>query len=96
MNAAGKITSTPDTNGNHSLKCPKCKANFLSIITKEDTTGVVNNVTCVHCGHSKAPLAYIYEANKKAADKIALNHAEKELQKMFKGSFENSRNIKFK
>jgi hypothetical protein len=96
MSTASKITSTPDADGNHKLKCPQCQTVFFSPITKNDNTGVIDDITCTSCPHREAPLAFLHEANKKQADKIIMDYAEKELKKIFKKSLNNSKHIKFK
>lgn len=84
MSTAGKITSTTDVDGNHKLKCPRCQTVFFSPVTKNDDTGVIDNITCANCSHREAALAFLHEANKKQADRIVMDYAEKELRKIFK------------
>lgn len=96
MSTAGKIISTPDADGNHKLICPRCQTVFFSPVTKNDDTGVIDDITCANCPHREAALTFLHEANKKQADKIVMDYAEKELRKIFKKSLGNSKHIKFK
>lgn len=96
MSTAGKITSTPDADGNHKLKCPRCQTVFFSPVTKNDDTGVIDNITYANCSHREAALAFLHEANRKEANKIVMDYAEKELKKVFKKSLRNSKHVKFK
>lgn len=96
MSTVGQITSTPDVDGNHRLKCPQCQTVFFSPVTKNDDTGAIDNITCANCSHCEAALAFLHEANKKEAEKIVMDFAEKELRKVFKKSLSRSKHIKFK
>ncbi|MBL8121304.1 hypothetical protein JNM87_00955 [Candidatus Saccharibacteria bacterium] len=82
----GQITSTPDSDGNHRLKCPKCHAEFLAHITSNDDTQQANNTVCEACGYSGKPVEFLYQANKEVADKMVGDYAMNELKKAFGGN----------
>ncbi|NLA43255.1 hypothetical protein GX865_03860 [Candidatus Saccharibacteria bacterium] len=96
MSTTVKITSTPDADGNHKLKCPQCQTVFFSPVTKNDDTGAIDDITCASCSHREAALAFLHEANRKEANKIVMDYAENELKKIFKKSLRNSKHVKFK
>lgn len=96
MATVGQITSTPDANGNHKLKCPKCHTLFFAPITKDDDTGVLQNTICVNCHHSDEPLAFVYAANKAQTDKMVMSYAEREMKNTLKRAFRGSKHIKIK
>jgi hypothetical protein len=96
MTTVGQITSTPDADGNHKLKCPKCHTLFFAPITKDDDTGALQNTVCENCHHSDEPLTFVYAANKAQTDKIVMNYAEREMKNMFKKAFRGSKHIKIK
>jgi len=96
MTTVGQITSTPDANGNHRLKCPSCHITFLAPITKDDDTGELQNTVCENCHHSDEPLAFVYAANKTQTDKMVMDYASQEMKNMLKKAFRGSKNIKIK
>ena len=96
MTTIGQITSTPDANGNHKLKCPKCHTVFFEPIIKDDITGILQTVICDNCHHADEPLAFIHAANKARADAMAMNYAEHEMKNMLKKAFRGSKYIKIK
>jgi len=80
-----KITSEPNEEGKHSLRCPECLVDFLSTITKDDKSDAINDVHCPSCGHNDEPKLFIAAANQSAVNKLAMDHAVKELKKTFRG-----------
>lgn len=96
MTTVGQITSTPDSNGNHKLKCPKCHTVFFAPITKEDDTGKLQNSTCENCHYSDEPLAFVYAANKAQTDRMVISYAEREMKSMLKRASRGSKNVKIK
>lgn len=96
MTIIGQLSSTPDSNGNHKLKCPKCHTVFFAPITKDDRTGELQNTVCENCSHVDEPLTFVYAANKAQADKIAMNYAEREIKNTLKKAFRGSKNIRIK
>ncbi|MCA9341529.1 hypothetical protein KC952_03275 [Candidatus Saccharibacteria bacterium] len=96
MTEFGKLTSTPDANGNHKLRCPKCHTTFLAPITKDDDTGEIENTVCENCHHTDEPLKFVYAANKEQADKMVMGYAEREMKNMLKKTFRGSKNIRIK
>lgn len=40
------ITSDPDKDGNHRLRCPQCLVSFFVPITKDDKTGELQDIIC--------------------------------------------------
>lgn len=80
----GKLTSEPDAEGRHKLKCPNCKTIFLSVITKDEKTNEINPITCTSCSHSAQPLAFLHELNKEKELKLVKDYADKEIKKAFK------------
>ena len=96
MTAIGQLTSAPDANGNHKLKCPKCHIAFFAHITKDDATGKLENTVCTNCQYSDEPLTFVYAANKAKADRMAVDYAQREMKNMFKKTFRGSKNFKIK
>lgn len=96
MATIGQITSTPDANGNHKLKCPKCHTVFFEPIIKDDNTGILQTVICDNCYHAAEPLMFVYTANKEQTDAMVMNYAEHEMKNMFKKAFRGSKHIKIK
>lgn len=96
MVTLGLLKSTPDANGSHKLKCPKCHILFLAPITKDDDTGKLQDTVCENCHHSDEPLAFVYAANKAQADKMVMDYAEREIKNTLKSAFRGSKNIKIK
>lgn len=96
MTTIGQITSTPDANGNHKLRCPECHTLFFAPITKDDDTEVLQNTICENCHHSDEPLAFVYTANKAQTDRMVANYAEREMKSMLKKAFRGSKNIRIK
>lgn len=96
MATAGHITSEPNAEGKHNLKCPQCKTSFSAHITKDDKSGAIHDVVCEACHHSGAPLNFVYEANKEASNKMVADYAIDELRNGLKKSFRGSKHIKFK
>lgn len=90
------ITSNPDANGNHGLKCPQCLISFFAPITKDDKTGELQNIICENCHHAAEPLMFVYTANKEQTDAMVMNYAEREMKSMLKKAFRGSKNIKIK
>ena len=88
----GQISSTPDENGNHALKCPNCGASFLSQIIKDEDSQVLLNITCNGCGHENEPVLFIHQANKQVADQMVKNFALKEIR----GALGKNKHIKLK
>ena len=82
----GRITSTPDADGNHRLKCPQCHTEFLAHITREDASQELNNTTCEACGFSGDPVEFLYHANKVMTDKMVSDYAVTQLKKAFGGN----------
>lgn len=82
----GQITSNPDIDGNHRLKCPQCRAEFLAHITRDENTQEINNTVCEACGYSGEPVEFLYHANKEATDKMVGDYAMEELKKVFGGN----------
>jgi predicted RNA-binding Zn-ribbon protein involved in translation (DUF1610 family) len=81
----GQITSKPDADGNHQLKCPQCRTEFLEHITRDEETRKINNTICEACGYSGEPVEFLYHANKEATDKMVGDYAIQELKKIFNG-----------
>lgn len=79
----GQITSEPDANGNHRLKCPKCHYEFLATITRDDDTQELNDTVCAKCGHSAEPITFLYHANKEQTDKMVGDYAMSEIKRVF-------------
>ena len=96
MTTIGQITSTPDANGNHKLKCPKCHTVFFKPIIKDDNTGILQTVICDNCHHADEPLAFMHAANKAQADAMVMNYVECEMKNMLKKAFRGSKHIKIK
>lgn len=79
-----KITSDPNENGEHSLKCPECGNDFLSVITKNDTTGAISTITCPSCQHVDEPKHFVTVAHQEEVNSLVMDYAIKELKKSFK------------
>lgn len=90
------ITSNPDANGNHRLRCPQCLVSFFAPITKDDKTGELQNIICENCHHTAEPLMFVYTANKEQTDAMVMNYAEREMKSMLKKAFRGSKHIKMK
>lgn len=80
METIGTMTSQPNKNGEHDLKCPNCMTLFLAAITKNDETGDINDVICPSCSHTDQPLAFLYTAQKDQADKMAHEFVDKKIK----------------
>ncbi len=76
----GKLKSEPDNHGKHTLKCPECKVPFLAKLTKDDTTGVINNVTCPVCEHSSGPKFFVAAAHQEEVNEMATDYIRKALK----------------
>lgn len=87
----GRMSSVPDKDGKHTLRCPKCHANFLSFIERADSVEL-QDISCPRCDHEDAPLSFVGEANKDKAMDLARDFVKNDLKKAFK----DSKNIKFK
>lgn len=81
----GKITSEPNEQGEHTLKCPQCSTVFLSTITTDDETGAINDTVCSSCAYSNEPKLFVAAAHQAEVNKIAMDYASKELKKAFRG-----------
>lgn len=90
MVTIGTLTSHPDINGKHSLKCPKCSTVFLSTI-KKGNSGNLMNITCPKCGTKDDPKPFIYAVQKESVDEMALNAADKMIRELL-----HDRNINIK
>lgn len=77
----GEISSVPDENGNHKLKCPNCQTDFLSPISRDEDTQELESVTCKKCSHSDKPLVFLHQAHKQEADAMAHEYAMREIKK---------------
>lgn len=73
----GKLTSDPDADGDHKLKCPRCKSLFKAPVTRDELTGDTTDVTCPNCGHADKGLLFLYELQKQTAEKITRDYADK-------------------
>lgn len=82
----GQITSVPDADGNHRLKCPQCHTEFLAHITRDDDTQELNNTICETCGYSGDPVDFLYQANKAATDEMVGDYVTRQLKKAFGGN----------
>ncbi len=76
----GKLKSEPDKQGNHTLKCPECQVSFLTKITKDDITGVINEVKCPVCEHVTDPKFFVAAAHQKEVNEMATNYIRKTLK----------------
>jgi len=81
----GKISSTPDAEGKHSLRCPKCGNAFNAAIQKDDKSDELLPVTCTKCGHSGDPKHFIVAAQQDAVSDLAKDYVASELKKTFDG-----------
>lgn len=79
-----QIQSDPDDNGEHSLRCPKCSTSFLTSITKEESTGELNDNICPACNYTAEPLLFVAEAHRSEVNTKAAEYVGAELKKMFK------------
>lgn len=79
----GRISSMPDKDGRHKLKCPKCQTDFTSRVMQEDG-GEFHGISCPHCSHKSTPLDFVSEANKDEAMDLVKNYVDTELKKAFK------------
>ena len=86
----GQITSTPNGNGEHTLKCPFCKATFLSIIEAD------LRVACAQCGYQDMAKAFIAKAHQNEVERMAQSYVKTELGKTLQKAFKGNKNIKFK
>jgi transcription elongation factor Elf1 len=80
----GRITSEPNSKGEHTLKCPKCDHDFLSTITKDDKTGAIDDTICSLCGYRDQPKMFVAAAHKTEVNSVALDYAKNELTRIFK------------
>lgn len=78
----GRITSEPNENNEHSLKCPQCKCDFLSTINKDNKTDALNSVACPACKHSGEPKLFVAAAHQDEVKSKTMNYAKNELSKM--------------
>ena len=90
----GTISSEPNGRGEHSLKCPKCSSSFLSVISADDKTGTLENVTCPSCKYSDEPKHFIAAAHENEVSKMAAGYVQKEINKALGGGKINL-NLKF-
>ncbi|CAN5689274.1 hypothetical protein BH23PAT2_BH23PAT2_08640 [soil metagenome] len=81
----GKITSDPNDKGEHTLKCPQCSTVFLSTITTDDATGVINNTVCSACSYSGEPKLFVAAAHQAEVNEMTTNYVTKELKNAFRG-----------
>lgn len=79
----GQITSTPDADGNHRMKCPQCHSEFLTHITRDDDTKELDNTICEACSHSGGPVEFLYLANEAATNKMVGSYVTKRFKKAF-------------
>lgn len=70
----GKITSEPNDKGEHTLKCPQCSITFLSKVTTDDATGIINNILCSACGYADEPKFFVAAAHQAEVNKMAMNY----------------------
>jgi DNA-directed RNA polymerase subunit RPC12/RpoP len=77
------MTSNPDADGNHRLKCPRCHTEFLAHIIRDDITQKIDNTVCEACGHEGEPVEFLYHANKEATDKMVSDYVMKDIKKAF-------------
>ena len=89
--ALGRMSSAPDKDGKHKLRCPKCHADFLSFIARADYSEL-QGISCPQCDHEDAPLNFVGEYNKDEVMDLARDYVKSDLKRAFK----NSKNIKFK
>lgn len=80
----GQITSEPNDNNEHLLKCPKCKSDFLSSINKDDKTNALGSVLCPTCKHFGEPKFFVAAVHQDEVNSMAMNYATTELSKLFK------------
>lgn len=80
----GKITSEPNKNGQHSLRCPQCSNSFLSTIAQDDKSQAMNDVICPACGHAAEPKYFVAAAHQNEVNAMTKDYLVKELSKAFK------------
>lgn len=80
----GTISSQPNKDGNHTLKCPKCAQTFLSKITKDDKTGTLDPVVCFACSYSDDPKHFVAAAHQSEANNMARDYVSREIDSMFR------------
>lgn len=78
----GTLTSEPDENGKHQLRCPKCLLYFRSQISEQE--GVTIPIQCKSCNFEDEALAFLYAAQREKADKMVSNHVAAKLKKLSK------------
>ena len=83
----GTISSHPNENGDHTLKCPKCAQTFLSKISKDDKTSILNPVVCPACSYSDDPKHFVAAAHQNEVNSMARDYVAKQLKKSFRGHF---------
>lgn len=88
----GRISSIPDKDGRHQLRCPRCKVSFAAPIIRDDDTQKLENITCDGCGYREEPLVFLHQANKQVADNMVYDYAMREIKK----ALGDSKRIKIK
>lgn len=78
----GQITSSPDADGKHGLRCPKCGIIFRSLVQKSEKTGELTPVTCERCKHSADPKHFIAAAQQATLSKMATDYMANEIKKI--------------
>jgi DNA-directed RNA polymerase subunit RPC12/RpoP len=81
----GTISSHPNEKGEHALKCPKCAQTFISKISKDDKTSVLNPIVCPACSYSDVPKHFVAAAHQSKVNNLARGYVSKELKKAFRG-----------
>lgn len=82
-----RVTSEPNEKGEHSLRCPNCKKEFLSTIQQDDKTAKLYDITCPACGNTEEPKVFVLSAQQEQVNNIAFNHITEELRRSFGKSF---------
>lgn len=78
----GKISSHPNENGEHVLKCPQCSHSFQTTISKDDKTGAIEKTTCPVCVYQNEPKYFVAAAHQSEVNSLTMGYAAKELKNL--------------
>lgn len=77
----GQVSSHPDENGKHTLKCPACSTVFKAAISKDDATDILQPVACPTCKHNDEPMVFIAAAHQSEVNAMATQYVQDELDR---------------
>lgn len=84
----GKITSTPDAEGKHKLRCPQCSNIFRSAIQKDEKSGELLPITCTKCSYSNDAKHFVAAAQQDTVNRLARDYMDQKIKKAFGNSIE--------